>query len=195
MTRNQKVPTEVLRREYVFDSATPPVSITELADRHGLARSGVAAKATETKPTWYEQREEFRRQIGEKVIANMADDWAVIHKARFEKMVQAMTMTLDKYIERLNSGEVKPTTRDAVAVVAALRVLQADERAALTGESELIDPQTVEIDPGRMVELVPLLKRLLANNGEVIDGDFTESDAAEPGHADGYAPTGTEGAG
>jgi hypothetical protein len=198
MTRNRKIATEVLRREYVFDSSNPPISISDLAAKYGLARSGVAAKATGVHPTWYEQREEFRRQIGSRVIENMADNWAAVQTHRFEMMVEAMTKTLEKYLERLDAGEIKPTTRDAVAVVAALRVLNADQRAEEARESGLIDPQTVEIDPSKLVEMVPMLKRMLASGGrEADDGDFIEvNDAgAEPGHAGGYAPTGTEGAG
>lgn len=193
---NRKVPTEVLRREYVFDSGTPPISISDLASRHGLARSGVAMKATEAEPSWYRQREEFRKQIGEKVIANLADNWAEVQTHRFEMMVAAMSKTLEKYMERLENGEIKPTTRDAVAVVGALRVLTGDQQAQEVREATLIDPQSINLPADKLLEMIPTLKALLGGrSGEVVEGDFVESGAAESGPAGVYAPTGTEGTG
>src|ERR1700675_4349473 len=105
MTRARKVDPAVLEHEYVYDPNPKPVSITDLAARYGLARSGVADKAISGK--WLAERQEFRSAVGMKVTEAMADEWAVYATAQRSKMVEVAVATLDAYQKRLEAGEIK----------------------------------------------------------------------------------------
>lgn len=147
MTRLRKVDPEVLEREYVYDAANPPVSITQLAERHGLARSGVAEKAMRGR--WYERRQEFRQQLGEKAVEKLGEQWVRFETATRERMMSIGLDYLNKYAEALQNGEVKVSTRDMLGVAAMVRALLGDAAAAKTDGEEvaLYDPDTTDLDP------------------------------------------------
>ena len=147
MTRLRKVEPEVLEREYVFDAANPPVSLTELAERHGLARSGVAEKARLGR--WYERREEFRRQLGEKAVEKLGEEWVRFETASRERMLSIGLDYLNKYAEALTNGDIKVSTRDMLGVASMVRALIGDAAAAKTNGEEvaLYDPDTTDLDP------------------------------------------------
>jgi len=201
MTRARKIDPAVLEREYVYDPNPKPISISDLAARYGLARSGVADKAIVGK--WFEKRTEFRTTVGMKVTEALADDWAIYATAQRSKMVEAMVKTLDAYIERLDAGEIKPSVRDAVSVAAALRVLIGDMTANAPAERDLLDPTSVDLDPATLQDFIDRarsqLRALPSGEEEATDADFSDDgrtpEAAEPlvGHAAEPRPTGTEG--
>lgn len=145
MTRNRKVDPAVLEREYIFDPSSSPVSLTDLAQRHGMARSGIADKAL--KGRWYERRVEFRQQLGEKVVAALSDEWVGFETATREKLMQTGLKYLDKYIEALDNGDIKPSTRDMLGVAAMIRTFLGDSAANPKGEEALLDPDTADISP------------------------------------------------
>src|SRR5688572_4613488 len=145
MTRARKIDPAILEREYVYDAATPPISITGLAEKYGLARSGVADKARVGR--WFERREEFRRQIGEKAVSALGDKWVGFETAVREKMTSVALTYLDQYQKALNDGEIKVNTRDMLGVAAMLRTVLGDAASSNTSDEEgLIDPATVTLD-------------------------------------------------
>lgn len=141
MTRARKVDPAVLEREYIFDSGNPPVSLTDLADKYGMARSGIAEKARLGR--WYERRIEFREQLGEKVVAALGDKWVEFETARREQMMNIAVKYLEKYAEALDDGEIKMNTRDMLGIAAMIRTLFGDiasnprEEALLNEEADL----------------------------------------------------------
>lgn len=123
MTRQVKGPgTDVLEREYVY--ADPPISITDLAERHGLARSGVADKARAGR--WFEKREEFRRKLADQTRDALAEKWAESQIALYERLAKTSTKYLDMFDSALDAGEVKVNTRDMIAIAAMMRTISTD---------------------------------------------------------------------
>lgn len=186
MTRARKVDPAILEREYIYDSSNPPISITGLADKYGMARSGIADKARNGH--WYEKRQEFRQQLGEKVVASLTDEWAEFETTVRKKMMEMGTAYLDQYMVKLVAGEVKVSTRDALGIAAMLRTLIGDAAASSLPEHTLIDPEEVTLPPEAYRDAVEVLKRQL-EAGEVPDAD------TRPFDADGDAEAGPEGTG
>ena len=182
MTRNRKVDPEVLEREYIFDPNPDPVSLTQLADRHGLARSGVAEKALRGR--WYERRKEFRAQLGEKVVAKLADEWVGMDTAVREQMMQTGLKYLGKFAEALENGDIKVNTRDMLGIAAMVRQLLLDTANRPKGEEALIDPTNVTFGEDSARAFLEEIKRLEA--GQVDD------DGDESGPAGRLEATGTE---
>ncbi len=145
MTRNRKVDPEVLEREYIYDSSTPPISLTGLAEKHGLARSGVAEKAM--KGNWYQRREAFRETLGQKVADALGEEWVRFETASREKAMSVAMTYLDKYAKALAEDEIKVSTRDFLGVMAMLRTFLGDAaQAKSNGEEVLLDPDTAPIN-------------------------------------------------
>lgn len=143
MTRLQKGPgTVALEREYIY--ADPPISLTELADKHGLARSNVAAKANSGK--WYEKREEFRARLTEKTREALAEKWVEYETANRERLMAVASKYLDKYVEALDAGEIKVTTRDMLGIAAMQRTIMADIVGKPVVDPKLIGPDGEEFD-------------------------------------------------
>jgi hypothetical protein len=171
MTRNRKIDPALLEREYIFDSSNPPVSITGLAERHGMARSGIAEKAL--KGRWYERRIEFREQLGEKVVAALGDEWVGFESATRKKLMDTALTYLDKYVEALDDGTIKPTTRDMLGVAAMIRTLLGDAAASPQGEETLLDPDTATLSPEYY------RKALTSIDGLLTSGDDGSLDVGE----------------
>lgn len=158
MTRNPKVPTEVLEREYVYDGRNPPISITELAAKHRLARSGVAAKAKEGR--WFERREEFRVTLGKKTVEALGEEWVRLETAAREKALSIAMAYMDKYDKQLQDPEFKPNTRDFLGMMAMMRTYLGDAAAAkVSGEEVLIDPDTAPLTPEAARQVLADLER------------------------------------
>ena len=177
MTRNRKIDPAVLEREYIFDSGNPPISYTELADKHGLARSGVASKGVAGR--WYEKRIEFREQLGEKVVAALGDNWVRYETATREKMMNVGLKYLDKYIEALDSDKVQINTRDMLGMAAMIRTLLGDVAASPnTAEEALLD------------DSAPLSPDYYRKALTVIEAQLASGTADEPDDAGAVAETG-----
>lgn len=144
MTRQVKGPgTDVLEREYVYGD--PPISISDLAEKYGLARSNVADKANAGK--WFQKREEFRRRLAEQTRDAMAEKWAEMQIAVYERLGKTAVAYLDIYEKALASGEIKPTTRDMLGIAAMMRTLTGDMVNKPVG-SAVVDPETGDVFDG-----------------------------------------------
>ena len=141
MTRLQKVDPKVLRHEYVY--AEPTISITELADKYGLARSGVADKARIG--GWYEAREEFRAKVSEGTRDALAEKWVAFQTANYERLMEMAATYLDKYQAALKKDEIKVSTRDMLGIAAMMRTFLADmSRAPADADPRLVNPDGEE---------------------------------------------------
>lgn len=173
MTRQIRGPgTAVLEREYVYDMSEPPISFTELADKHGLARSNVAAKGTAGK--WYEKRQEFRAKLKAGVREAMTDQVLQAEVAYREKLLHAGGVYLDKYVEALTAEDSKiaVNTKDMLGVAAMLRTIVGDMKAEA-------QPDTVVVTPGGDVEFADpdKAKKAMADLQRLLEaGDEPEGD-------------------
>jgi hypothetical protein len=185
MSRARKVDPTQLEREYVFDSATPPVSITALADRYGMARSNIADIARRNR--WYEKRKEVRQTVGEKVLEAMTDDWAAAQTTVRNRLIEVNLKLLEETEKAIAAGEIKITkVADVVALTATIRVLLGDQAVeAGRNEPKIIDMESTPIDIDQMVKMMPLLKASLA-------GGENGGTSAFEGDAGGDAPAGPE---
>lgn len=159
MTRLQKGPgTTVLEHEYVYSD--PPMSLTDLADKYGLARSGVAGKAQVGK--WFEKREEFRLRLTEKTREALAEKWVEYETANREKVMAVAATYLDKFVEALNSGEIKVSTRDMLGIVGMQRQLLTDVKGEAHIDPVLVGPDGSDFDtPESAAEQIANVKRLM----------------------------------
>jgi len=164
MTRNRKIDPEVLEREYVYDSGTPPISFSGLAEKYGLARNTVAEKGI--KGRWYERRKEFREQLGMKTVEALGDQWVRYETAVREKAMVIAVEYLEKYAKALTDGEIKVGTRDMLGVVAMLRTLMTDAAARATTEEVLLDPDTADLKPEHFQRAIDVLDRLELGAGD-----------------------------
>lgn len=174
MTRNRKVDPEVLEREYIYDSGSPPISLTQLAERHGLARSGVADKAM--RGQWFRKREEFRQQLGEKAVEKLGEEWVRFETAVREKVTAIGLKYLTKFEAAMDDPEFKVSTRDMLGIAAMLRAYIGDAAAAKTNGEEvaLYDPDTADLDPA-------IARRVLAELEAGPLGPPPAPSTAEPG--------------
>jgi hypothetical protein len=175
MTRARKVDPALLEREYVFDSGNPPVSLTQLADKYGMARSGIADKARIGR--WYERRIEFREQLGEKVVAALGDEWVKYETAVREKMMSVGLAYLDKYIDSMDKDDFKTNTRDMLGIAAMLRTLLGDIASNPRGEEALIDPDSATLSPDYYRKALKVIEAQLDGG----DGSLDVGEAAEAG--------------
>lgn len=183
MTRARKADPALLEREYVYDSGNPPISITQLADNHGMARSNIADMARRGK--WYEKRKEVRLTVGEKVLDAMTDRWAETQTVIRDRMLELSIKLLDQAEKAVAAGEIKITrVADIQSIVATARVLLGDQAVSEANKNgpTIIDMEAVVMDPQKMAEMLPLLKQLAA--GKEADG----SNGSLSGHARTDAP-------
>jgi hypothetical protein len=123
MTRQVQGPgTDALEREYVY--ADPAISLTDLAERHGLARSNVTDKARIGH--WFEKREEFRRRLADETRDALAEKWAQMQVAVYERLAKTAGRYLDIYEQALESGDIKPSTKDMIGIAAMMRTITGD---------------------------------------------------------------------
>lgn len=180
MSRNQKHDYEALKREYIFDP-TPGrgISFTDLAEKHGMPRSLVADRGVAEK--WYEQRVEFRQQMGMKVVEALGESWVKFETATREKMMTVGLQYLDKFQVALDNDEIKVSTRDMLGIAAMIRALIGDAAATPAPDESLIDPENSHLDPEEYRRALRTIEQL--ESGQQQDD------------ADGLAPTGTTGTG
>lgn len=171
VTRNRKIDPAILEREYIYDAATPPVSFSQLAERHGLARNTVAEKGV--KGRWFERRKEFRESLGIKVTEAMGEEWVRFETAAREKLMSLGMSYIEKYEAALKADEVKVSTRDMLGIAAMLRTFIGDAAQAKTkGEEVLLDPDTSDIAPDEY-------RRALAAIEQIESGGADDAAAAE----------------
>lgn len=172
MTRQRKVDIVELEREYIYDASAHPVSFTQLAQRHNLARNTVAEPAT--KGRWFERREEFRKQLGVKAVEALGEEWVKLETALREKTTAVGIKYLEQYEQALLANQIPLNTRDMLGIAAMLRTYAQDAASAkINGEEiKLIDPDTHRLDEDTA-------RRTLAALDAINDRDRPESDAPE----------------
>lgn len=164
MTRNRKVATDVLRREYIYSD--PPISISDLAEKYALARSGVAEKAQRgdliegVQVSWYQQREDFRSRLTAKVEDALREKWAEAETEYREKLLKAGGQYLDKYVTALEAGEIGVNTKDMLGIAAMMRTLMADQKAQAP-QTVIVDGDGEELDEDDARKVLAEAKRLL----------------------------------
>lgn len=149
MTRQRKLDMDEVEREYIYDASPNPVSFSQLAAKHNVARNTIAEPGT--KGRWYERRQEFRRQLGIKATEALAEEWVQFESAMRAKTTSVGLKYLDMYEKALDAGEIKMNTRDMLGMAAMLRAYAQDAASsAMTneaGEVKIIDPDTHVFDP------------------------------------------------
>ena len=159
MTRLRKGPgTAELEREYLYSD--PPITLTDLADKHGLARSNVADKARIGK--WYERREEFRRQLSEKAREILLDEFVEYEVANRKKLLDVAAKYFDKYVTALDSGEVKVNTRDMILVASMWRTLVGDLASKPADDPKLVGGGEFEGSAADAQAVIAQVKALMA---------------------------------
>jgi len=181
MTRQGKDDWEISRREYGYDSSPRGISYTDLAAKHGMQRSQLSDRAIAER--WYEQRQEFRQQLGVKTVDALTEKWVGIETAQREKTMMLGLKYLDLYEKALEAGEIKVNTRDMLGIAAMIRAYMQDAAASRQpGEEGLIDPDAVDLSPDALRAGLRRLELLEAG----LDDDRSEPDApAEPAAATG----------
>lgn len=176
MTRSRKVDPALLEREYIFDSGNPPVSLTQLADKYGMARSGIAEKARGGR--WYERRIEFRERLGEKVVAALGDEWVKYETAVREKLMNVGIKYLDKYAEELDKedSDIKINTRDMLGIAAMVRTMLGDISSNPHGEEALVDPDSATLSPDYYRKALKVIEAQLSDGADGPD-DAGEAEA------------------
>lgn len=157
MTRNPKEDPKLLEREYVFSPDN--ISITALADKYGLARSGVADKARVGE--WYKKRQEYQRRIDHSVIEAMGQRWAEEGVALREKIILTAEKVLDKFNAGLDDGTIKVDAKDAVLATNVIRSTLADIEAAARPSALVIDGEAEEMDPAQAQEVIAMARAAL----------------------------------
>lgn len=148
MTRQRKLDLDEVEREYVYDASANPVSFSQLALRHNVARNTIAEPATRGR--WYEKREEFRKQLGIKATEALGDEWVKFETAIRQKTTSVALKFLDQYEKKLDAGEIPMNTKDMLGIAAMLRTYAQDAASSpLVGTGEevkIIDPDSHQLD-------------------------------------------------
>lgn len=163
MTRNRKIDPEVLEREYIFDSSPDPVSFTDLAIRHGLARNTVAAKGTAGK--WFERREEFRRQLGIGVTNALGEQWVRFETQMRERLLSVGMKAVERYEKNFDDPDFKVGTRDLLGVASMLRTFAGDAALAQGKEEVLDGTEASNLTEAEYRRALGVIDRLTAGQG------------------------------
>ena len=179
MTKNRVVDIDELEREYIYDQGTPPVSFTDLARRHGVARNTVSVPGT--KRGWYEKRKAFRVALGMKVTEAMGDQWVALEAALTERLMSSGLAYLSKWEKALADDKITVSTRDALGVAAMLRTLAKDKGAEIGPDDmpRFVGPEDEEQkDPDEYRRALEAIRRIEA--GETESDDASDPEEASP---------------
>jgi hypothetical protein len=177
MTGQRKYDYDALRREYVYSSDPKGISYTDLADKYGMPRSLIADRGT--REGWHEQRQDFRKTVGLRVVDGMADSVAKISIAAREEMLTVTGVYMQKFKEALEAGEIKITTRDALGMMAARRALLTDAaNLAETEEGGLIDPDAVPLGADEARAFLNRLELIESGGGADAEPEATGSEGS-----------------
>lgn len=171
MSRNPSVDWLTLKREYVYAKPNDNVTLSTLAVKHGIARSGLAARAAGAKDeqSWFDEREEFRSRLNEKTLEALADKWAAFETEAREKRMQTANAVLDNFIAQLAPvdeqgnplpSKVKIASKDAVEWIGVMRQEFAEVRNA-GANAKVVDGTAVEMDRDEAKEAYESAMKLL----------------------------------
>ena len=146
--------------------------------RHGSGRS--PARHSRLTGRWFQPRKAIRETCGLFGAEALADQWVRYETAVREKAMSAAVEYIDKYVEKLQAGEVSINTKDMLGMVAMLRTLMSDASAAKTTEEVLLDPDTAELHPDEYRRALATIDQLEAGtlNGAGHGADDAEAPAA-----------------
>lgn len=165
MTRQVKGPgTDALKREYVY--ADPEISYAKLAEKHGLSVSNVSGKAT--RGHWVEERERYRRKLAEETRNALGEKWAEMQVAIYERSAKLALKYFDLYESALDSGDIRPSTRDMLGVAAMMRTFTTDMARPV---GELVDPSTGDVFDGTAEEARVAIEKIRALMSGEPDGE------------------------
>lgn len=168
MTRNRVADWTAIEREYIFDPSDPPMSISDIAEKYNVARSGVARRAGEKDSsglTWYQRREEFRSKLTKGVTDALRQRWVETETSHRQRLLEAGSKYLDKWIASMDSPDFKTSTKDAMAVAAMMRVQFDDVRNDIA-DPVVVSPTDGEIDLESAPQVIAEIKRLMAGGAE-----------------------------
>jgi hypothetical protein len=167
MTRNPSIDYVAAKREYIFGE--PPPTLSDLAEKMGCSRAALAAKAAggEGEMSWYEEREEFRRRLGDKTLSALADKWAAFETEAREKMMQTANAVLDNFIAQLrpadgSGSKIKIASKDAVEWSKVMRELFDAARNAAK-PMNVIEGEAVDMSPELAADAMREIERLLGS--------------------------------
>ena len=132
--RPTKIDYPEIEKQYV----TGEESLRELARRHDVAWSSLAAKARRSE--WNDKRLAFRDSVNRRSYERVADKYAAEQGEIRNESVMVMRATLRRYAEQLRDKEVSVNTKDAVAAVGALQLLLGEPTAR--SENKVIEFST-----------------------------------------------------
>lgn len=160
MTRNPSVDYTSAHRDYVFGKE--PISLSDLAVKYGCSRAALADKARgeEGELSWFEQRQEFERRIGEKTLLALADEWAAIEAENRKKRMETANAVLDKFIASLEDKTAKIGSKEALEWVQLMRTEFEDVRN-LGKHPDVVDGEAVEMSEDQAKEAYAEAMRLL----------------------------------
>lgn len=157
MSGNDLVDWKVIENEYIYSPTD--ISLTEIADKYGRARSAIADKARIGR--WFQRRQEYRRQIDNNVMVALASKWAEKAGQVREKVLQAAEATLDAYIKALEKGEIKVDAKDAALMATVLRTHLADIAEAARPTQVVIDGEAEDMSAEEAAQVIEMAKRAL----------------------------------
>ena len=102
-------------RKAELEFVTSELSIRELARRHDVSQSSMAKHAREN--DWKGKRYAYQSSISRQGYERMASEIVAQEGIIREESIVVMRATLRVYAERLASGEIAPSTKDAVEAV------------------------------------------------------------------------------
>lgn len=160
MTRNSSIDYPALRNEYVY--ADPPISLTDLAEKHGHARSAIAEVST--RDHWYEDRQEFRLKLGQNTRLALAEEFAVSEAAHRRKIAKTAIAVLDKFATDLADDKIQINAKDAALWAGVLRQEHEDMRQVAL--PPVIEGHADDMDEERARQTIADVEKLLASGSD-----------------------------
>lgn len=170
--RPTKIDYAAIEKEYV----TGEESLRELARRHDVAWSSLAAKARRAE--WNDKRLAFRDSVNRRSYERTADRFAAEQAEIRNESVMVMRATLRRYAEQLRDKEVTVNTKDAVAAVGALQLLLGEPTAR--SENKVIEFSTGGLAPEDLRRLVEFARARIVE-GSLAAGSERSDEAAGEG--------------
>lgn len=141
MSRNPSVDWELIEKEYVYSE--DHISFTDLANKHSVARSALAARADHG--GWYEKRQEFNNRVTVRTAEALIAEWVPLETESRKKMMETAGKVLDRFAARLDDPEFKIDSRDAIGWVSVMRDLFKDVRDTAR-PGPIVEGEAIEMD-------------------------------------------------
>ncbi len=110
--------------------------------------------------SWYQQREDFRAKLTAKVAAALAEKWAEAETAYREKLLEAGSDYLDRWVKALAEEKVTVNTKDMLGVASMMRTLLNDQKAS-AAPTVIVDGDGEELSEDEARRVMEEARRLL----------------------------------